>query len=75
MLTASRALEVSTPFEYLDVSAAVRAGLSSGPARAAINHVGIDRVRDAITSALEQFVRPDGSVRLENVFRVVIARA
>jgi SAM-dependent methyltransferase len=75
MLTAQRTLDVSTPFGYPDLTTAVRAGLSSGPARAAINHAGVDRVRDASTAALEQFLRPDGSVRLENVFRVVLAQA
>jgi ubiquinone/menaquinone biosynthesis C-methylase UbiE len=75
MLTARRALDVSTPFEYPDLATAVRAGLSAGPARAAINHAGLDRVLDAASAGLKQFLRPDGSVRLENVFRVVIAHA
>ncbi len=74
-LNAEQALEVPTPFEWPDVATAVRANLSPGPARAAIEHVGCDRVRDAIATALEPFVRPDGSVHLDNIFRVVIARA
>jgi ubiquinone/menaquinone biosynthesis C-methylase UbiE len=75
MLTAQRVLEVATPFEYPDLATAVRAGLAAGPTRAAINHAGLDRVREAATAGLEQFRRADGSVRLDNVFRVVIARA
>ena len=74
-LTAERALDVPTPFLYVDGATARRANLAAGPTRAAINHVGIDAVAAAFTVALEQFVQPDGTVRIENVFRVVIARA
>lgn len=74
-LTAERALEVSTPFVYPDIATAERASLSAGPIRLAVNHAGVDAVRDAFTTALAQFVKPDGSVRLDNVFRVVIAHA
>lgn len=74
-LGAERALEVPTPFVYRHAEAAVRANLSTGPALVAMENVGVDRVRDAIAAALQPFVLPDGSVRLENVFRVVIARA
>ena len=74
-LSAEQAFEVPTPFVYSDVATAVRANLSPGPAQAAIRHAGSDRVRDAIATVLESFERPDGSVRLDNVFRVVIARA
>lgn len=71
-LTAHRGLE-ATPFVYRDIATAERASLSAGPNRMAVNHAGIDAVRDAFTTALAQFVKPDGSVRLDNVFRVVIA--
>lgn len=74
-LTAERALEVSAPFVYADMATAERANLSAGPTRLAINHAGIDAVRDAFATALAQFVRADGSVRIDNVFRVVIAHA
>ncbi len=74
-LSAERAFEVPTPFTWPDLDTAVRANLSAGPARAAIEHAGADRVRDAIATALEPFQGPDGSVHLDNVFRVVIARA
>jgi SAM-dependent methyltransferase len=74
-LSAERAIEVPTPFAYADLSTAVRANLSAGPARLAINRVGLDRTRATATEVLERFTQPDGSVRLDNVFRVVIARA
>jgi SAM-dependent methyltransferase len=72
-LAAQRALEVEAPFVYADIATAQRANLSAGPTRLAIHHAGLDAVRDAFTKALERFVQPDGSVRLENVFRVVVA--
>jgi SAM-dependent methyltransferase len=74
-LTAERAIEVPTPFLYTDVDAAVRATLASGPGRATIDHAGIDAARDGLAAALEPFVDADAAVRLENLFRVVIARA
>jgi SAM-dependent methyltransferase len=72
-LTAERAIEVPTPFVYTDIVTAERANLSAGPTRLAVDHAGLDAVRGAFTKALEQFVQPNGTVRLENVFRVVIA--
>lgn len=74
-LTAKRALEVPTPFVYPDVATAQRANLAAGPNRLAVNHAGLDAVRDAFATALEQFVQHDGSVRIDNVFRVVVAHA
>ena len=74
-LTALRAFEAPAPFVYGDVATAVRAGLSSGPARAAINHAGADATRAAVVGAVSSYAQPDGSVRMDNVFRVVIARA
>jgi SAM-dependent methyltransferase len=74
-LTAERAIEVPTPFTYPDIATAQRANLAAGPTRIAIDQVGVDRVREAFRTALEPFVQPDGSVRLDNVFRVVIAHA
>lgn len=74
-LTAEWAFEVATPFEYADVDTALRAALSSGPATAAIAHAGLDATREAATAALAQFTQPDGAVRMENVMRVVVARA
>jgi hypothetical protein len=58
-----------------DIAAAERANLSAGPTRLAMNHAGFDAVRKAFTEALEDFVQSDGSVRFDNVFRVVIAHA
>jgi SAM-dependent methyltransferase len=73
MLTADRTIDVPVPFVFSDLDTAVRASLSSGPARAAINQVGADRVREAAATAQSQFVTRDGTVRLDNEFRAVIA--
>jgi SAM-dependent methyltransferase len=74
-LTAEKAMDVPTPFVYVDVASALRANLASGPGRVAIDHAGADAVRDALAVALAPFAGTDGQVRLENVFRVVVARA
>jgi hypothetical protein len=74
-LTAERAIAVPVSFTFLDLDAAVRGSLASGPARAAIERAGEGAVRDASRRAQAGFVRDDGSVRLDNEFRVVMARA
>jgi hypothetical protein len=74
-LSAERAFEVATPFVYPDLAAAVRAGLSAGPGRAVIEHAGLDATRSVLADALSAFVQADRSVRLDNVMRVVVARA
>jgi len=74
-LTVARALEVDAPFTYPDVATAQRANLAAGPTRLAIEHAGLDAVRDAFSRAMQPFVQRDGSVRLDNVFRVVVAHA
>lgn len=74
-LSAQSALEVEVPFDYPDLATALRASFSAGPNRAAIEHAGQDAVAGALRTALERFTRPDGSIRLRNVFRVVTARA
>jgi SAM-dependent methyltransferase len=74
-LTAERAIEVPTPFEYANLDTAVRASLSSGPVALAIGRGGREAVQLAATEALRPYVRHDGTVRVDNVMRVVICRA
>ncbi|MDQ1710084.1 MAG: hypothetical protein QOG49_1469, partial [Frankiaceae bacterium] len=54
---------------------AIRGQLSSGPARMAITTSGREATAAALATAFEAGRQPDGSFRLENVFRVVVARA
>lgn len=72
-LTPRGAGEVPTPYEYADVDTAVRAQSSSGPAVRAAQHAGEHAVTRALHKVMESYRRPDGSVRLNNVFRYLVA--
>ncbi|GIU89352.1 MAG: hypothetical protein KatS3mg010_0451 [Acidimicrobiia bacterium] len=74
-LTPKHADEVSVEFAFADLDTAVRAHLSSGPARRAIEVAGQDAVEAAIRTALEPSVQPDGTSRHANAFRYVVASA
>ena len=74
-LSAEHAIDVPTPYIYPDLETAVRGHLSSGPARMAITKAGREATAQALTDALTPVVGTDGSVRLDNIFKVVIARA
>jgi SAM-dependent methyltransferase len=74
-LIAERAIDVPTPYAHDDLGTAVRAHLASGPARRAIETAGLEATREAVTAVCEQARQPDGSVRYDNVFRVLVARA
>jgi SAM-dependent methyltransferase len=65
--------EVPTPYVYPDVETAVRAQLSSGPAVWAIEHSGEDALRTALTEVMQRHQHDGGEVRLDNVFRYLIA--
>jgi SAM-dependent methyltransferase len=73
-LTAVAVNDVANPLIYPDLATAVRTQLSSGPARAAIQHSGLPAVRGALTRAFAGSRKPDGSYRQENVFRYLVAR-
>jgi SAM-dependent methyltransferase len=62
-------------FLFPDLATAVRAQLTSGPARMAIEHVGEQTVKDALADAFADNRQPDGSYRQDNVFRYLVARA
>lgn len=73
--TPKSAGEVPVPFVYADLDTAVRANLSSGPARMAIEHAGEEVTADALRGAFADSRRPDGTYRQENSFRYVVATA
>jgi len=52
---------------------AIRAYLSPGVAVKAARHAGLERTRETIATALQQFERADG-LRLMNKFRCLVAR-
>ena len=74
-LTAERSIDVPTPYIYDNLDDATRAQLSSGPARMAINTAGLDATTFAIREAMATGQQADGTIRLDNVFKVVVARA
>ena len=74
-LQAERSIDVPTPYTYPGIDVAIRAQMSSGPARRAIEHAGADALRMALSSAFTDCRVSDGTVHLDNIFRVMIARA
>lgn len=65
--------EVACPFHYADVATAWRACASSGPLQGAMRAAGIEPVKQAVTRAMQQFVRPGGEVHLDNTMLYVTA--
>jgi hypothetical protein len=55
-------------------STSPRTQLSSGPARAAIQHSGLPATRGALTRVFAGSRKPDGTYRQANVFRYLVAR-
>jgi hypothetical protein len=51
------------------------AQMSSGPAIRAAQHAGEDAVSDALHEVMNRDHRADGTVRLDNVFRYLVATA
>jgi SAM-dependent methyltransferase len=74
-LTAAGSGEVEQHFSFPDLDVAVRAQLTSGPARLAIEHAGAGATAAAITGAYDGNRQPDGTYAQRNVFRYVIGRA
>jgi SAM-dependent methyltransferase len=64
---------VCCPFAYPDLDSAVRGLLSMGVFDAATEYSGERQVHKEITEALHPYLRADGSVRMENVFRYTLA--
>ncbi len=65
--------EVDCPFEFPDLETAVRGGMSSGSAAAAIRQAGAEAVQQAIIESLAPFRTSEGSYHQRNRFRYVIA--
>lgn len=65
---------VACPFGYPDLPSAVRGLLSTGLFDAAVEATDQQQVDKEIAEALHPYRRPDGMIRMENVFRYVVAR-
>jgi SAM-dependent methyltransferase len=74
-LRADRVADAPMSFQFPDLKTAVRAQLTSGPARIAIEYAGEQAVKDALADAYVDSRQPDGSYRQDNVFRYLVARA
>ncbi|MDY0812845.1 SAM-dependent methyltransferase [Kitasatospora purpeofusca] len=64
---------VGCPFAYPDLDSAVRGLLSTGLYDAAAEFSGASLVTKELEEALQPYLRPDGTVRMANVFRYLIA--
>ncbi|MGW7531293.1 class I SAM-dependent methyltransferase [Amycolatopsis sp. NPDC054798] len=64
---------LSCPWQYPDLETALRGLLSTGPAAAAISHVGRKRVAEIVTGSISPFRRTDGSYLLHNTCFTVTA--
>jgi SAM-dependent methyltransferase len=74
-LTVEEAIDVPVEFSYSDDQAALRGMVATGPGLLAAKNAGEDKAREVLGEALKQFVQDDGSVVLNNLFRVVPATA
>ncbi|MFE7194105.1 SAM-dependent methyltransferase [Kitasatospora sp. NPDC057541] len=64
---------VGCPFAYADLESALRGLLSTGLYDAASEFSGPALVAKELEEALQPYLRPDGTVRMTNVFRYLIA--
>jgi SAM-dependent methyltransferase len=65
---------VACPFAYPDMDSAVRGLFSTGLFDAAVAASDQPQVEKELTEALHPYRHPDGAVRMDNVFRYLIAR-
>jgi SAM-dependent methyltransferase len=68
------AADVETVWVYADLAEALRGTNSIGPATMARTVASEDEIDAKIGAALDQLRQSDGSIRIRNVFRYVIAR-
>jgi SAM-dependent methyltransferase len=73
-LTPDQSAEADTPFVFSNADTACRAFMASGPGVVALRRNGEEKVRDTLMPALTPFKKPDGSYRLENKFKFVLAK-
>ena len=72
-LTLSEWRRVPCPWEYPDLTTALRGLLSTGPATRAIDHSGRTRVVDTISESISPYRRADGSYLLSNSCHYLVA--
>lgn len=67
--------DVDSPWQYVDLTIALRGLRSSGVAARAIEHSGVAAVDEAHTKALAPFRQSDGSYRIGAIFQCLVTRA
>jgi ubiquinone/menaquinone biosynthesis C-methylase UbiE len=67
--------EVTSTWDYPDLTALLRGLLSTGPMVRAVAHSGSHAVSAAVVSAVHPYRTDTGGYRLRNVFRYVVAEA
>jgi len=65
--------EAACPFEYPSFESLWQANVSAGPLQAALGSVSEDKLMAAVQRAVAPYKRNDGSIRMENQFRYVVA--
>jgi len=66
-------IDVDVPFEYPNLTAALRGLLASGPAVRAIQAAGRQIVTQDVAETLVPFKQPGGDYRLRNQFKLLVA--
>jgi SAM-dependent methyltransferase len=67
--------DVDSPWQYVDLTTALRGLRASGVAARAIENSSAEAVDDAHTNALEPFRQSDGSYKIGATFRCLVTRA
>jgi SAM-dependent methyltransferase len=73
-LVVERLDEVLVPFDYADEDALLEPLLATPVARTAVRTTDPESLRDSVLEAVEPYGTADGGYRLENLFRVLVAR-
>jgi SAM-dependent methyltransferase len=67
--------DVDVPFDYPDLTTALRGLLSAGPTVVFMRSLGEEQVRRQVTAALEPFQTSSGGYHMRNTFRFLLAQA
>ncbi len=72
-MTVAGSGQVACPFEYESFDVLWRANVSAGPIQAALRAISEDSLRAAVKRAIAPYEGTNGSIRMENHFRYVVA--
>jgi SAM-dependent methyltransferase len=72
-LTPVAAADVAAPFTFPDLESAIRIQISAGPLQRCVQIAGEEATREALVNAFANARKDDGTYRLENEFRYIVA--